>query len=234
MYPPGEYDLAGFTVGAVEKSQAARRQPRARGRRADRHRLQRPAFERLFADPQDPTPAPAHARHDGSTRRRREAGRCADGADPHLREAGAGTAGASTTASTPWPTSPAAALIENIIRVVPEAAGPGDRHLVVAAAAGVRLAAARRRRAARGNVAHVQLRRRLRADGRAGRRRRDQCRPRPPRPGALADRPGRARRAPANACASADATMLCGSRCSLPGRGSNLQALLDAPSPAAG
>ena len=28
MYPPGEYDLAGFCVGAVEKSQAARRQPR--------------------------------------------------------------------------------------------------------------------------------------------------------------------------------------------------------------
>ena len=40
MYPPGEYDLAGFTVGAVEKSRADRRQQGAGRRRADRARLQ--------------------------------------------------------------------------------------------------------------------------------------------------------------------------------------------------
>ena len=54
MYPPGEYDLAGFTVGAVEKSKLIDGSKRARRRRADRHRLQRPAFQRLFAGAQDP------------------------------------------------------------------------------------------------------------------------------------------------------------------------------------
>ena len=39
MYPPGEYDLAGFTVGAVEKSELIDGSQGARRRRADRHRL---------------------------------------------------------------------------------------------------------------------------------------------------------------------------------------------------
>ena len=89
MYPPGEYDLAGFCVGAVEKSQAARRQQGARGRRADRHRLQRPAFQRLLADAQHLRSRRPSGR---PRRRRREAGRRADGADRAVREADAGTA----------------------------------------------------------------------------------------------------------------------------------------------
>ena len=51
MYPPGEYDLAGFTRRRGREIEAARRQQGARRRRAARHRIQRPAFERLFADP---------------------------------------------------------------------------------------------------------------------------------------------------------------------------------------
>ena len=50
----GEYDLAGFAVGVVEKSQAIDGRAHRRGRRAARPRLERTAFERLLADPQDP------------------------------------------------------------------------------------------------------------------------------------------------------------------------------------
>ena len=55
MYPDGEYDLAGFAVGVVEKATHHRR--RARSRPAtwcSGLRLERRALERLFADPPDP------------------------------------------------------------------------------------------------------------------------------------------------------------------------------------
>ena len=54
MYPQGEYDLAGFCVGVVEKEPHHRRPLDPPGRRAARPRLERRALQRLFADPQDP------------------------------------------------------------------------------------------------------------------------------------------------------------------------------------
>ena len=52
MYPPGEYDLAGFCVGAVERDALIDGRIDRCRRRADRHRLERAALERLFADTQ--------------------------------------------------------------------------------------------------------------------------------------------------------------------------------------
>ncbi len=66
MYPPGEYDLAGFCVGAVEKGALIDGAKIAGRRRDHRHRLERPAFERLFADPQDRRARRRHARSGGS------------------------------------------------------------------------------------------------------------------------------------------------------------------------
>ncbi len=188
MYPPGEYDLAGFTVGAVEKANLidgsrvregdvligiASSGPHSNGYSLIRKILRAGAGNPLDLDLggvkladalMEPTRIYVKpvlellARHD-YPRHGPCHRRCA-GRENHSRRA--------------------------------QTARPGDRHLIVAAAAGVRLAAARRQRAARGDVAHVQLRCRFRADGGAGRRGRDQCGPRPPRPAALADRPGRA------------------------------------------
>ena len=51
-FPVGEYDLAGFAVGVVEKSKRDRRHAHRRRRRADRPRVERPPLERLLAGPQ--------------------------------------------------------------------------------------------------------------------------------------------------------------------------------------
>ena len=141
MYPPGEYDLAGFTVGAVEKSQLLDGSEGARRRRAHRHRLQRPAFERLFADPPH-------------LRARRAPGRRSIVGGVKLVDA--------LMAPTTLYVKPILELLaqhdlhamahitgggltENIIRVIPDGLGLRHRRVGDRAAAGVRLAAARRR-----------------------------------------------------------------------------------------
>ena len=83
MYHGDDYDLAGFCVGVVERDAHHRRQPDRGRRRGHRPRLLRPAFQRLFADPQagvggrrerqDPARGPAAVRP-------------AAHADAHLRE----------------------------------------------------------------------------------------------------------------------------------------------------
>ena len=162
MYPPGEYDLAGFCVGVVEKSRADRRRADQGRRRDHRHRLERPALERLFAGPQD--------------RRARRS-------DPFDLDLGGVKLGDALLAPTTIYVKPILQLLreqpvhgmahitggglkENIIRVVPDASRHRARQRELDTAAGVRLAAARRQRRARGNVAHVQLRHRLHADRR--------------------------------------------------------------------
>ena len=52
FYPPGEYDLAGFIVGVVDKSEGDRRQIDRARRCRSRHSVERFADERLFARPQ--------------------------------------------------------------------------------------------------------------------------------------------------------------------------------------
>ena len=90
----GEYDLAGFAVGVVEKSRVIDGTRIAAGDVAYRSRIERPAFEWLFADPRaSSTRAAADLRRPsperiGAANARRHAAR----ADAHLREAGAGAA----------------------------------------------------------------------------------------------------------------------------------------------
>ena len=84
MYQRGEYDLAGFAVGVVEKTSIIDGRSIAAGRRDPRTRVERPAFERLLAHP-------AHRRSErrGPARpvRPGHARRCAARAHAHLREA---------------------------------------------------------------------------------------------------------------------------------------------------
>ena len=80
MYDGGDYDLAGFCVGVVEK-RASSTAARSGRRRADRHRLQRPAFQRLFADAQDPCGQRRRPEHGLG---RRHAGRTSAGTDTDL------------------------------------------------------------------------------------------------------------------------------------------------------
>ena len=78
-FVPGEYDLAGFAVGVVEKSKAIDGTRIARRRRAARPRVERAAFERLLADPPDPRRRrrrPRRSRSPASPGRARWATRC--------------------------------------------------------------------------------------------------------------------------------------------------------------
>ena len=52
MYHGDDYDLAGFCVGVVEREAIIDGSRDTRGRRGHRPRLERAAFQRLFADPQ--------------------------------------------------------------------------------------------------------------------------------------------------------------------------------------
>jgi len=85
MYAEGEYDLAGFAVGVVEKSGivTGATSPRATSSSA---RFQRSAFQRLLPGAADSRALQARPARGLS---RQAAGGCAARADAHLREAGA-------------------------------------------------------------------------------------------------------------------------------------------------
>jgi phosphoribosylformylglycinamidine cyclo-ligase len=84
MYPPGEYDLAGFAVGAVEKSKHHRRQQRRAG-----DVVLGLASSGAHSNGYSLVRKMHRARRNGPARPRRQAlqGRRADGAPAHLREA---------------------------------------------------------------------------------------------------------------------------------------------------
>ena len=106
MYAAGEYDLAGFAVGVVEKDAIIDGRSIAPGDVVLGLASERTAFERLFADP------PNHRRRRTSDLemrvRRAHARRRAARAHAHLRQAAAARSCA-TCGSRAWRTSPAAA-----------------------------------------------------------------------------------------------------------------------------
>jgi phosphoribosylformylglycinamidine cyclo-ligase len=85
MYPAGEYDLAGFAVGVVEKVGDHRRLDDRSGGRAARPAVIGRAFQRLFAAAEDHCPRAAGP--DAGLRRRNDARRSDPGADADLCQA---------------------------------------------------------------------------------------------------------------------------------------------------
>jgi hypothetical protein len=80
MYPPTANTTWPASPSARSKSRASSTAARHRaGRRGARHRLQRRALQRLFAGPQDLSSAPGNPIWRDLRRRRRDAGRRADG-----------------------------------------------------------------------------------------------------------------------------------------------------------
>ena len=159
MYPPGEYDLAGFTVGAVEKSQLLDGSAISAGDVI------------VGVDSSGP-----HS--NGYSLIRRILERAGSPLDLDLN--GTRLADALMAPTTLY-VKPMLALMqavavhgmahitggglsENIIRVVPEGLGVSLDADQLGTAGGVRMAEGRRQGRARGNVAHLQLRHRLHAD----------------------------------------------------------------------
>ncbi len=155
MYSAGDYDLAGFAVGVVEKSRILQPDKVARRRRAARARLQRPALQRLLADPQGPR---------GQRRR-------------STRRSATSTLGDALLAPTRIYVKSLLALLaevevhalahitgggltENLPRVLPDHSCAQIDRSSWALPAGIRLAAGQRPDQRRGDAAHLQLRHR--------------------------------------------------------------------------
>ncbi len=159
MYPPGEYDLAGFNVGAVEKANLI-----------DGAKI-RPGDAIIGIDSSGP-----HS--NGYSLMRKIAARAGNPFD--LDIGGVKLADALLAPTTIY-VKPILELLkkqsvhgmahitgggltENIIRVVPDGLGLSIDTSTLETARRIRLAAARRQRRAAGDVAHVQLRHRLHGD----------------------------------------------------------------------
>ena len=115
MYHGADYDLAGFCVGVVEKDAIIDGSKTRAGDVVLGSALLRPAFQRLFLDPQDPAVSACGPAR-GSARRQPH--RSAHGADANLRQAAA-CADARGAAARPV-AHHRRRLVDNIPRVLPE------------------------------------------------------------------------------------------------------------------